>query len=97
MGRVVSELADYAIITSDNPRSECPLQIIEDIQRGINKDNYSIVPERFEAIKKSLSLARAGDVVLVAGKGHENYQILKDKVLHFDDREAIRKCLRGTN
>ena len=97
MGRVVSELADYAIITSDNPRSEDPLRIIEDIRGGMLKKNYSVIPERLEAIKRSLSIARQGDVVLVAGKGHENYQILKDKALHFDDRKAIRECLKSMN
>ena len=94
MGYVVSELADYAIITSDNPRSEDPSAIINDIKSGINKDNYCIIPQRREAIIKSLSLAKSGDIILVAGKGHENYQILKDKVVHFDDRQVIRECLK---
>jgi UDP-N-acetylmuramoyl-L-alanyl-D-glutamate--2,6-diaminopimelate ligase len=95
MGNVVSEMADYAIITNDNPRSEEPLDIINDIKAGIKTKNYCVIPERIKAIRKSLSLAKRGDVVLVAGKGHENYQIVKDKVLHFDDREAVRKCLRS--
>jgi UDP-N-acetylmuramoyl-L-alanyl-D-glutamate--2,6-diaminopimelate ligase len=97
MGYVVSELADYAIITSDNPRSEDPNAIINDIKSGINKDNYCIIPQRQEAIIKSLSLAKSGDIILVAGKGHENYQILKDKVVHFDDRQVIRECLKLMN
>jgi UDP-N-acetylmuramoyl-L-alanyl-D-glutamate--2,6-diaminopimelate ligase len=97
MGRVVSELSDYAIITSDNPRSEDPLQIIEEIKKGIKKDNFCVIPERMEAIRRSLSLAGCGDIVLVAGKGHEDYQILKDKILHFDDREAVKECLRSMN
>lgn len=97
MGRIVSELADYAVITDDNPRSEDPCGIISDIEKGINKNNYSIVPDRREAIKKSLQLAQAGDVVLVAGKGHENYQILKNKTIHFDDCEVIRECLKQKN
>ncbi|MDD5432186.1 MAG: UDP-N-acetylmuramoyl-L-alanyl-D-glutamate--2,6-diaminopimelate ligase [Candidatus Omnitrophica bacterium] len=95
MGRVVTELADYAIITSDNPRSEDPLVIINDIKRGITRDNYSVIPERLQAIKKSLSLAKQGDIVLVAGKGHENYQIIKGNKFHFDDREVVRRCLKG--
>ena len=94
MGRVVAKLSDYAIITSDNPRSEDPIKIIEQIKKGMGKNNYCVIPERREAIKTSLSLAESGDIVLVAGKGHENYQILKDKVVHFDDREAIRECLK---
>lgn len=97
MGRVVTELADLAIITSDNPRSEDPLAIIQDIKRGIRKTNYCVIPGRMEAIKKSLNLARAGDIVLVAGKGHEDYQVFKDRILHFDDREVIRECLKSMN
>jgi UDP-N-acetylmuramoyl-L-alanyl-D-glutamate--2,6-diaminopimelate ligase len=97
MGRTVSELSDYAIITNDNPRSEDPDEIIKDIKRGIRKNNYCVIPERREAIKKSLSLAKTGDIVLVAGKGHENYQIMKDRVIHFDDREVIRECLKLLN
>jgi len=94
MGRVVTELADFAIVTSDNPRSEDPLSIIRDIKKGIEKDNYCVIPERLEAIKQGLARAGEGDVVLVAGKGHENYQVLKYKTIHFDDREAVRLCLR---
>jgi UDP-N-acetylmuramoyl-L-alanyl-D-glutamate--2,6-diaminopimelate ligase len=97
MGRVVSELSDYAIITSDNPRSEDPDKIIEDIKKGIKKDNFCVIAERMEAIKKSLSIAGKGDIVLVAGKGHEDYQILKDRQLHFDDREAVIACLKSLN
>jgi UDP-N-acetylmuramoyl-L-alanyl-D-glutamate--2,6-diaminopimelate ligase len=94
MGRVATELADFAVITSDNPRSEEPLDIIRDIEAGIIKDNYCIVPERATAIKKALSLAKNGDIVLIAGKGHENYQVFKNKTVHFDDREAVSACLR---
>ncbi|MFA4889317.1 MAG: UDP-N-acetylmuramoyl-L-alanyl-D-glutamate--2,6-diaminopimelate ligase [Candidatus Omnitrophota bacterium] len=97
MGRVVSEMSDYAIITSDNPRGEDPQEIIRDIQAGIRKQNYCVIPERLKAIKKSLSIAKAGDIVLVAGKGHENYQIIKDKVIPFDDREAVKLCLGQEN
>jgi UDP-N-acetylmuramoyl-L-alanyl-D-glutamate--2,6-diaminopimelate ligase len=93
MGRVVSELADYAIITSDNPRSEDPLLIIEDIKKGIAKDNYSVIPDREEAIRKSLSLAQRNDIILLAGKGHEDYQIFKDSAKHFDDKEVVKRCL----
>ena len=93
MGRVVSELADYAIITNDNPRSEDPQRIIRDIVRGIKKQNYCVETNRRLAIRKSLSWAKEGDIVLVAGKGHEGYQILKDRVLVFDDRQVVRECL----
>ncbi|MCX5702420.1 MAG: UDP-N-acetylmuramoyl-L-alanyl-D-glutamate--2,6-diaminopimelate ligase [Candidatus Omnitrophica bacterium] len=97
MGYIVSELADYAIVTNDNPRLEDHLKIIGDIKKGIRKNNYCVIPERKEAIKKALSLAKTQDIVLVAGKGHENYQILKSGKVHFDDREAIRECLRLKN
>ncbi|MBI4706999.1 MAG: hypothetical protein HY761_03630 [Candidatus Omnitrophica bacterium] len=95
MGRVVTELSDYAIVTNDNPRHEDPHSIIEDIRKGITKNNYCIIPERSAAIKMSLALAKPGDVVLVAGKGHENYQIIQDKILNFDDREVIKECLKS--
>lgn len=95
MGKVVTELADYAIITSDNPRSENPLQIIRDICAGIAKKNYCLKPERFAAIRAGLALAKKDDCLLIAGKGHENCQILKDKVVHFSDQEVVRKCLRS--
>lgn len=94
MGKVVTDLADYAIITSDNPRSEDPLRIIKDVCAGIDKNNYCLKPERFEAIRAGLSMAKKNDCLLIAGKGHENYQILKDEAVHFNDKEAVRKCLR---
>jgi len=97
MGYTASELADYVIITSDNPRSEDPQKIIEDIRKGIRKDNYCIISDRKDAIRKSLSMAEPQDIVLIAGKGHENYQILKDKAIHFDDREAVKECLELMN
>jgi UDP-N-acetylmuramoyl-L-alanyl-D-glutamate--2,6-diaminopimelate ligase len=97
MGRVVSEMSDYAIITNDNPRSEDPLEIIEDIKKGIKKDNFCVIPERMDAIRRSLALAAKGDIVLVAGKGHEDYQILKEKTLSFDDRIAVKECLKSLN
>lgn len=93
MGRVVTELADLAIITSDNPRSEEPKDIINDIKKGINKDNFLVELDRKSAIKKSLSMAKKGDIVLIAGKGHEKTQILKDKVLEFDDCRMAEECL----
>ncbi|MDP2927376.1 MAG: UDP-N-acetylmuramoyl-L-alanyl-D-glutamate--2,6-diaminopimelate ligase [Candidatus Omnitrophota bacterium] len=93
MGKVVTELADYAVITSDNPRSENPAQIIKDIAQGIQKSNYCLVPGRYRAIRKGLSLINKGDCLLIAGKGHENFQILKNKVLKFNDRKVVRKCL----
>ncbi|MFC1658062.1 UDP-N-acetylmuramoyl-L-alanyl-D-glutamate--2,6-diaminopimelate ligase [Candidatus Omnitrophota bacterium] len=93
MGRAVTSLADLAIITSDNPRNEDPKEIIKDIIAGIEGKNYRAVPKRREAIKEALSLAGNNDIILIAGKGHEHYQVFKDRVVHFDDREAVRECL----
>lgn len=97
MGRVVSQLADYAVITNDNPRSESPEKIIEEIRKGIRSKNYCVIPDRFEAIKKSLSIAKADDIVLIAGKGHEDYQIINDKRMFFDDRMVVIECLKSMN
>jgi len=97
MGGIASALADYVVITTDNPRSEDPAAIIDDITAGITKDNYCVVVDRCEAIKKALTVAGAKDIILVAGKGHEDYQVFKDTVIAFDDRKVIRKCLQSMN
>jgi UDP-N-acetylmuramoyl-L-alanyl-D-glutamate--2,6-diaminopimelate ligase len=93
MGKIGTELSDIAVITSDNPRSEEPLDIIEDIKSGIKNNNYIVVENRREAIKKAMEIARQYDVIVVAGKGHEDYQILKDKTIHFDEREIIKELI----
>lgn len=90
MGKTACLFADWSIVTSDNPRQEDPRVIIEEISQGFLKENYEIIVDRQEAITKALSLARKNDVVLIAGKGHENYQIFKDQTIHFDDREVVR-------
>jgi UDP-N-acetylmuramoyl-L-alanyl-D-glutamate--2,6-diaminopimelate ligase len=97
MGVVACRGADRAFVTSDNPRSEDPLAIIADIEKGIRGaglQNYTIEPDRGAAVAAAISEARTGDVVLIAGKGHEDYQILRDRTVPFDDREAARKALR---
>lgn len=95
MGEVSGKLADFTIITSDNPRNEDPLQIINDIESGINKTEgkYIKIEDRREAIKYSIEIAKTDDVIVIAGKGHETYQIFKDKTIHFDDREVAREIL----
>ena len=95
MGRVSSELSDRIFITSDNPRSEEPLEIIKGIIKGIPvlKKNYIIEKDRARAIELALKDAKSKDIVLVAGKGHETYQIFKDITIPFDDREVVRKIL----
>lgn len=97
MGRVVTELSDFVVVTSDNPRSENPGDIAEDIQGGIIKDNYCVILNRRLAIRKALSLAKRGDIVAIAGKGHERYQILKERAIHFDDLEEVKACLKSLN
>ncbi|WP_051904509.1 UDP-N-acetylmuramoyl-L-alanyl-D-glutamate--2,6-diaminopimelate ligase [Hippea jasoniae] len=92
MGRVAESLSDLVVITSDNPRSEDPERIIEDILGGIeDKKKVIVEPDRFEAIKKALKIAQKNDIVAILGKGHEDYQILKDKTIHFDDAEVVKK------
>ncbi|MDD5428655.1 MAG: UDP-N-acetylmuramoyl-L-alanyl-D-glutamate--2,6-diaminopimelate ligase [Candidatus Omnitrophica bacterium] len=95
MGRAACELSRHVIITSDNPRFEEPGSIIDEIVGGVKGRfaNYEIEADRFKAIGKALGLAKAGSMVVVAGKGHEDYQIVKDKVLPFDDREVVKKML----
>lgn len=95
MGIVACRFSDKVIITSDNPRSEDPVKIIEDIESGIREgfSNYEVISDRKEAITGALERARSGDIVVIAGKGHEDYQIIKDHVLHFDDREVVREIL----
>ena len=97
MGRIVAELADLVIITNDNPRGERPEEIARAIERGAREargGRYEIILDRARAIRRAINLAQTGDLVLVAGKGHETYQIIGDKVIPFDDREECRKALR---
>jgi len=93
MGSVASDLADYVILTNDNPRNEEPQTIVDQIIAGARHRNYEVILDREEAIQRALHLAKTGDIVLIAGKGHEDYQIFKDKKIHFDDREIVRKIL----
>ena len=94
MGKVASKFADYIVVTSDNPRKEDPIEIIKDIEKGLNLDSRIVVePERSLAIQLAIAKAKKNDVVLIAGKGHEDYQILKDQTISFDDREQARQAL----
>ena len=93
MGQVAGRLAHYSIVTSDNPRSEDPQSIIDQIIPGFENKSYKVVVNREEAIKEALHLAQDGDVVLIAGKGHETYQIFKDKTIDFDERTIVKKYL----
>ena len=99
MGFAAAEHSDLVVVTSDNPRSEDPERIIADILPGVRRalsdpDRCLVIPDRREAIRKALALAGAGDCVVIAGKGHETYQILGDRTVPFDDREVVREILR---
>jgi len=91
MGRIAGQLSDYIIVTSDNPRSEEPERIIDEIEEGMKGLNcsYERITNREEAIIKALTISDNNDIVVIAGKGHETYQILKDKTIHFDDMEIV--------
>ncbi len=94
MGRIAAELADLVFITSDNPRTEDPTGIIQDIVAGLPKGAKHVVePDRRRAIEKAIDASEEGDLIVVAGKGHEDYQILGTGKIHFDDREIVRKLL----
>lgn len=96
MGRIGSDLADLVVVTSDNPRTEDPESIIAMVLEGIPESERSratVQPDRREGIRAAIGMAQAGDVVVIAGKGHEDYQIFADRTIHFDDREVAREVL----
>ena len=98
MGAIAEKIADKIVITSDNPRSEDPQQIITDIIAGLKSvaaEKVTVEPDRGKAIELLKTIANNNDVVVIAGKGHEDYQILKDHTIHFDDREQARKVFEG--
>jgi UDP-N-acetylmuramoyl-L-alanyl-D-glutamate--2,6-diaminopimelate ligase len=90
MGRVACEMADHSILTSDNPRSEDPVSIIREIEGGFTKKTYDVIPDRREAIGRALSMAGKSDIVLLAGKGHETCQVLKDGPVDFVERDIVK-------
>jgi UDP-N-acetylmuramoyl-L-alanyl-D-glutamate--2,6-diaminopimelate ligase len=94
MGDVAARLADHVVLTSDNPRREDPMGIIREIQLGVNDDAVAAEPDRRRAIALALASAAAGDLVVIAGKGHEPYQIVGDAVLSFDDRDVVREIAK---
>lgn len=100
MARIATKYADHSVLTSDNPRSEDPQAIIDDMLAGLDEveqERYTAVVDRREAIHFAVSKAQPGDVILIAGKGHETYQIIKDQVLPFDDREVAREAIATYN
>lgn len=94
MGRIAAQLSDVVIATSDNPRSEDPRAILREVEKGvleaIGTKWYELHADRREAIRRAVDIAEKGDIIIIAGKGHEDYQILKDRTIHFDDREEAR-------
>jgi UDP-N-acetylmuramoyl-L-alanyl-D-glutamate--2,6-diaminopimelate ligase len=97
MGQAAAEASDFVVLTSDNPRSEDPLAIMNDALVGIRRVDkpHAIEPDRHAAIARALKEAREGDIVILAGKGHETYQVLKDQTVPFDDRVVAREVLKG--
>ena len=107
MGEIASTNADFVIVTSDNPRSENPNAIINEILVGMNEaNNFAVIPNRKDAIEYAIATARVGDIILLAGKGHENYEINASGRVPFDEREILcelykkyyeRKCMNNEN
>jgi UDP-N-acetylmuramoyl-L-alanyl-D-glutamate--2,6-diaminopimelate ligase len=95
MGAIAAQLSDLAVVTSDNPRTEDPQKILEDVLEGIPAEVTPLVEaDRRSAIYKAIAQAKPGDAVLIAGKGHEDYQILGTEKIHFDDREEAEAALK---
>ena len=94
MGKIAQSYCDAVIVTNDNPRGEDPLAIIRDITDGMDGDGYVVIPNRKNAIIAAVSMAREGDTVLLAGKGHERYELVGGRELYFDEREVVREALR---
>ena len=98
MGKIATKYCDYLILTSDNPRTEDPLAILSDIEEGIKEQNYTKyikIEKREEAIKYAISLLKENDGLMIAGKGHETYQIIGTKTRYFSDQEEVKKCLQN--
>ena len=95
MGKIAGRFSDFTIITSDNPRFEKPEAIINQIEKGIKKTKgkYLKIIDRKKAIEKALKLAQKGDLVIIAGKGHETYQIFKDKTFPFSDKKIVKNLI----
>ena len=97
MGEIAGRLSDLVVVTSDNPRSEDPAAIIRDVEAGMGayQEKYTVVENRKEAIAHAMQIAREGDVVILAGKGHETYQILKDGTIDFDERAIVMEIFKN--
>ena len=89
MGEIASRLSDFVIFTSDNPRTEDPQAIMDDILEGVKKDNYEVILDRRQAIKHGIDIMEKDDILLILGKGHEDYQIIGKEKIHLDDAEEV--------
>jgi UDP-N-acetylmuramoyl-L-alanyl-D-glutamate--2,6-diaminopimelate ligase len=94
MGEMATSLSDYSIVTSDNPRTEDPMRIISHILDGVKGGEYEVIPDRRSAIEKAISIAKKGDFIVIAGKGHEDYQIIGTTKIHFDDKEIACEFIK---
>ena len=95
MGEVVDQKADYAIMTSDNPRKEDPDEIIAGIEKGFRGSHFEKITDRTAAIARAIALAQPRDIVLIAGKGHENYQEFADHTVPFEDIQVARRAIEN--
>ncbi len=95
IGNIATELSDYVIFTSDNPRNEEPMEIINNIISNIKKNNYQVIVDRREAISKTIEMMEPNDIILLLGKGHETYQEINGKKYHFDDKEEVLKTTKN--
>jgi len=101
MGKMAGTLSDYCVLTSDNPRSEDPHRILLDVEVGLQRagkckeEDYVVIENREEAIRHAIARATKGDLVMIAGKGHEDYQILAERTIHFDDREIAAQAIEA--
>lgn len=97
MGEIATKLSDYVIFTNDNPRTEDPNNIISDILKGVKTNNYEVILDRKKAINKGLNLLKKDDILLLLGKGHETYQIIGNKKIHFSEAEEIKLFMQNSN
>jgi UDP-N-acetylmuramoyl-L-alanyl-D-glutamate--2,6-diaminopimelate ligase len=97
MGEIAERLSDLAIVTSDNPRTEDPEAILDDIERGMRGTNHERITDRLEAIQRALAIAAAEDVILLAGKGHETYQVRGTTKYPFDEKEIVRSLMANAH
>ena len=97
MGRLAAENSQKVIVTSDNPRSEDPDEIIKDVLEGMKDSQVPVeaIADRAKAVEHAVMTAQPGDMILLAGKGHETYQVLKDKTIHLDEREIVAQALKN--